>query len=369
MSIEPTRRKLLFHIGDRKTGTTTIQNAFATGKVSLDGGRILYPGRMAHNYLYRHFKLFVAEGRLLPGKPGFPGLARIAERLQQGNYDVAVISGEDFEDSKPRDVFKVLSAFMLPHVSDHAVICYIRPHAGRILSSYAEQLKIGLFSGTVDNFAKRISTNGRFHYARRVEEWVKVFGTHYCLRPMIRSELAGGSVLQDFIATGFGPDAPIKFGAVAPANESLCLEDLVLVRLIQDSLQSRNFNVRVEMGRALAATFGTLARAGTKGTRLRMHRALAEGIRLAYREDAETLDATYFRGRPLFRTELDRAVDEALPTAQSLDPADHFNAETLRALSVMAEQINAMLDHQNGPWFDFLFSRRIAALHGEPENP
>ncbi|GEM_PF-5471707 len=33
MSTEHPRRKLLFHIGHHKTGSTTIQNAFATGRV------------------------------------------------------------------------------------------------------------------------------------------------------------------------------------------------------------------------------------------------------------------------------------------------------------------------------------------------
>ena len=329
MIFEPTHRKLLFHIGHHKTGTTTIQNAFATRRVILDDVRILYPGRLAHNYLRRHFKSFLTEGRLLPGKPGFPGLATIAERLQRGNFNVAVLSGEAFEGSEPSGVLKVLSAFMLPHVSDHAVICYIRPHAGRILSSYAECLKIGQFSGDVDEFAQNVITDGRWHYARRMDEWVKVFGTHFCLRPMIRTELAGGSVLADFVATGLGPDAPVKFESVAWANESLCLEDLVLARLVQVSLRLRQPHLRVAMGWELAATFGSAARAGTSCTKLMLHRALAERIRVAYREDAERMDATYFRGRSLFRAELDRAVDEALPKAQSLDPADHFNSERM----------------------------------------
>ncbi|MFZ0097191.1 MAG: hypothetical protein WAK98_01800, partial [Gemmobacter sp.] len=62
MSIEPTRRKLLFHIGHHKTGSTSIQYALATGKVKLDGGTILYPGKLTHNYLRRHFDTYVREG-------------------------------------------------------------------------------------------------------------------------------------------------------------------------------------------------------------------------------------------------------------------------------------------------------------------
>jgi len=357
-------RKLLFHIGHHKTGSTSIQNAFATGQVKLQGGRILYPARLSHNYLRRNFETYLRDGQILPGTSGFPGLGALSELLGNGDFDVAVISGESFENARPAGVRKVLQDFMLPHVTDHAVICYIRPHAARLLSGYAENLKVGLFSDTLDRFAEMAMQEVRQQFAPKLQQWDNVFGRHFLLRPLIRSDLVNGSVLQDFIHTGFGPNAPVTIGTDQRANESLCIEDLLLVRLVQDQLNSRNRPLQLLMGWELASNFAASARTGT-GTKLMLHRGLAERIRATYRNDAELLDTRYFGGRALFRAELDRSVDEALPEPQSLDPEDYFGADALRALTAMAQQINVLLDHKSGPWPDFLRQRRIDALHGK----
>ena len=366
MTADTTRRKLLFHIGHHKTGSTSIQHAFATGRVQLEGGRILYPGQLTHNYLRRHIDTYLRQGRLLPGSAVFPGLAALSALFKRGDFDVAVISGETFENATPTDLRKVLQDFLLPHVTDHAIICYIRPHAGRLLSGFAEALKIGQFSGPLDRFAAAMIKGGRLHYTRHLGLWTDTFGADLHLRPMIRSELAKGSVLHDFLQTGFGADAPVKVTSETRVNESLCLEDLVLVRLVQDQLKSRNRNLRLALGWELATNFGASLRR-TPGTRLTLHRALAEKIRTTYREDAKALDARYFGSRALFQTDLDRSVDEALPQPQSLAPQAHYSAEALRAVSVLGAQINVLIDHQNGAWSDFLRKRRIAALHDASE--
>jgi len=365
MPIEPRNRKLLFHFGHHKTGSTSIQNAFATGRVKLVGGHILYPGRLNHNYLRHHFEIYAREGRVLPGGPAFPGLATISELLGRGGYEVAVISGEAFEEASPQATKKVLQEFMLPHVTEHLVIGYIRPHAARLLSNFAEHTKIGILGGSPESFFDETLASGLFFYAPRMAEWAKAFGAHLRLKPLIRSELAGGDVLHDFIETGFGPNAQAEIAPAPAANESLTVEDLLVVKLVQDRLQARGPNLRLEIGWELAEAFGEAARMGASGTKLMLHKSLAERIRITYRADAAAMDARFFGGRNLMRDELDRAVDEALPVPQSLELADYFSADALRAVSVLATQISRMFDHQAGPWRDFLLQRRMAALHGE----
>ncbi|NBE06434.1 hypothetical protein [Paragemmobacter ruber] len=358
-------RKLVFHIGHHKTGSTTIQEAFATGRVSLVSGRILYPGRMAHNYLTRHFDSFVTKGRTLPGSAAFPGLPQISDALRRGDFDVAVLSGEEFEGADPVAAHTVLQRFLLPHVTDHSVICYVRPHAARILSSFAENVKLGLFAGTPEDFFAKVVRNGRFIYMPRLTRWDTVFSGHFLLRPMIRSELTGGSVLQDFVETAFGADRPVRIQSVPASNESLCLEDLLLVRLVQDQLAARDRKLRHAMGWQIAPALAAMPGRSAPGTRLMLHKTLAERIRATYRSDARDLDARFFGSRPLMQDELDRAVDEAVPVAQSHDPKDHFDSTTLRAVAVLAAQMNDMLDHANEAWPGFLLERRIARLHGK----
>lgn len=358
-------RKLLLHIGHHKTGSTSVQYAFATGRVRLAGGRILYPAKLTHNYLRRHVDHYAQEGRLLPGAPGMPDLPTISGRMARGDYEVAVISGEEFEAAEPGQVRAVMAEFFLPHVGDHAVICYVRPHAGRMLSSFAERMKLGLFQGTPQMFHARSVQDGRFRYAPGLARWQAVFGAHLRLRPMIRAELAGGSVLQDFIETGFPDPARVSVAPGPAANESLCLEDLVLVRLVQDALAARGPRLRHAMGWELAESLARTTRKGAPGTKLMLHKALAEEIRRAYLEDAEALDRQFFGQRGLFRRDLDRAVDEALPRAQSYAPEDHFPPETLRVVQVLAAGLDRMLDHDSGPWPAYLHRLRVQAVHGE----
>lgn len=356
-------RKLLFHIGHHKTGSTSLQEALATGGLTLADQKVLYPGRMAHNYLRRHFDQFLRTGKAPEGAVGFPSLEQISERMARHEFDITIISGEEFEGAKPQETKIVMQKFLLPHVTDYAVICYVRPHAARLLSSFAEQVKLGIVSTTLDQFVERNIKSGRFSYYRRLLGWANTFKGHFKLRPMIRSQLSGGSVIHDFFETGLGPDCKLTVQGTRASNESLCLEDLVLLKLAQGHLSQRNRQVRHAMGWDLALAFAEIARPQSQGTRLMLHKALAERIRRAYLDDAVALDHEFFASKPLMRDELDRAVDEALPQPQSLEPTDHFSPETLRAVSVFGKQLNRMLDHKRGPWNSFLLEGRIARLH------
>lgn len=362
-------RKLIFHIGHHKTGTTSIQYAFATGRVKLDGGRILYPGKLTHNYLRKHVQAYARNGTILTGSPGFPNLPAVSERLKQGNFDVAVLSGEHFEGADPVHLRQVLKEFMLPHVTDHTVVCYVRPYGGRIVSSFSENLKIGAFSGPLDEFAQKSIQSRRFHYSEHLASWAETFGDRLQVRPMIRAELVNGDILQDFVRTGFGPDAAVTIEPGTAANESLCVEDLLIVKLLHDGLAPTDQSPRHSMGWELAEALTEAVRKGGPGTKLKLHKSLAETIRATYIEDAEAMDARFFGGRQLFRDDLDRSVDEALPEAQSLDPADYFSEDTLRIVSVLVSQMAMLVENETGNWAHFLRDRRIAKLHGELPGP
>mgnify|MGYP000498255412 CR=1 FL=1 len=44
-------KTLVFHIGDHKTGSTSIQYAFAADRVALENRSVLYPARINSNRL------------------------------------------------------------------------------------------------------------------------------------------------------------------------------------------------------------------------------------------------------------------------------------------------------------------------------
>lgn len=356
-------RRLIFHIGHHKTGSTTIQDALARGELRAGDRRILYSAGMAHNYLRRHFDAFAADGTILPGSARFPGLSELSARLGRGDYDDAIFSAEEFEGADPAAMNRVLGRFFLPHVEDHRILCWVRPHAARTLSSFAEQLKLGLFGGDPGEFHSRTLRAGRLAYATRLAPWRATFGDRFRVRPMVRGLLAGGSILEDFAAEAFGPGVAAAFGGGGSANESLPLEDLALLRHLQSRLEGRGRKLRHAFGWEMAHLLSARPRPGTP-TRLALHRRLAERIRADYRADARALDRGIFAATPVMERELDRAVDEALPEAQSLDPRDHFAPAELRAVEVMADLAVALLSNEGRRWTDHLVLRRMERLHG-----
>lgn len=367
MSNPPTQTKLVFHIGFPKTGSTSIQEAFATGGVKVAGRRILYPAHVSHNYLPRQFEAWLRRGVVEPGAPGRPGLADLATLLAARDFDDAVISSELFEGTDPADFDRVAREFLLPQVDDYRVICYVRPHAARILSSYAEQVKSGMFEGDMAAFHAKMLGMGRLFYAPRLAGWSAIHGDRFIARPMIRDLLHGRSVVEDFARTAFGPEAELQIAQTPPSNESLCLEDLALVGLLQRMVAQQPRPLRHALGWALAADFAKLRRE-RPGTRLELHRAMAEEIRRTYLEDARALDAGPFAAAPVMVRELDKAVDLARPEPQSLDPADVFGADELRNITVLTQLVAEMLQNGAGhQWRSFLVRRRDAGVFGADE--
>lgn len=353
-------RRLIFHIGHHKTGSTSIQNALARGDITLPGRRILYSTRMAHNYLRQHFDAWADRGATLAGSPGFLGLDQIAALLAAGDYDDAVFSGEEFEDIAPAHFRGVLERFFLPHVQEHRILCWVRPHAARTLSSFAEQTKIGVFGGDPDSFHRRAAKVGRFRYDARLTPWTRSFGAAFIARPMVRDVMAQGSAVHDFAAQAFGPAAQVAASGDT-ANESLCLEDLVILRHLQGRIQDRDRSLRHAFGWEMARMLGAHPRPGG-ATRLALHKSLAERIHADYRRDARALDKTLFAATPVMLRELERAVDTALPAPQSLEPADHFSADELRWLDLLADTVLMSLGNAPETWQAYLRGRRVALL-------
>ena len=354
--------KLVFHIGHHKTGSSSIQRALACGDIALEGKSLLYPCDVSHNYLKRHFAKCAQGEEPLAGSEGMPGLKRIQKRVQEREWDYVVISGEEFEDSPASEVNDVLQRFLLPLVRDHMVLCYLRPHVPRVLSNYSEKVKIGQFPGTLEQFHKANLNKGRFLYDAKMAKWRAEFGEKLALRAMVRGRLRDGSVVQDFVQEAFGADAATA--SITPrkdSNESLCLEELMILSLVQEQLRDRDRHLRLMMGWEVARLMGEESLRKTR-TKPALHRSLAETIRRDYLEDARAVDRAYFADDPIFEAELERAVDEAIPEPRSYRPEDYFEPDTLATIKVMTRLVDEMIDNDKGNWANFLRKVRYRAV-------
>ena len=356
------RKTLIFHIGDHKTGSTSIQTAFASGRVRLENARTFFPSKLSHNWLRDHCKAYASGSRSPARKKAINIFRNLAANIRQADAEFCLISGESLENI-PASVFKdIVTRFFKDAADEIRVVAYVRPHPGRITSSYTERVKTGLpnaLKRNLDEFFDFTLENASFVYAPRFRAWREHFGDNFILRPMIREQLYRTSVVDDFVRHVCATtDFTILEGG--NANESLLLEDLMRLKTLQRHIpKGTSPKLRLAIGWEFARIVGQMAPSGPR-TKLLMHTELAEKTRAAYLEDARAIDREFFDARPLLENELDRAVAGALPEALSTRPKDHLTVSELRSLEVLSRFIAGMLENDQVEWPAFLRNKRIS---------
>ena len=150
---------------------------------------------------------------------------------------MAVISSEEFEDIDPVVLKAAVQTFM-PEFADTArYIAYVRPHADRIASSFAERVKQGMFSGSLEDLHRQSSAGTRFKYVQRFQKWRKSCGDAFELRPLIRDVLYRNDVVADFLQFALQTE-DFSLSGTPDSNQSLSLENLAIVRLLQLRLRA-----------------------------------------------------------------------------------------------------------------------------------
>lgn len=361
------RRTLIFHIGDHKTGTTSIQTALATGRVFVNGRKPFYSADMAHNYVVKHFKT-------LSKNPAGGGVARknveaLANAVADATENVCVISAEAFEDIDPLVFRSIAHAHFGRSFDDVRVVGYVRPHAQRIVSSFAEQTKIGVFLEDLTSFSEKVSRKKRFDYYPRLAAWRDALGDTFVIRPFVRNALHQGSVVHDLMHSALG-DVDIAVEEGDKQNESASLEDLLRIKYIHQEMGEIGKSpqkFRHSFGWLISHLLDDLPRSATR-TKIGLHRDLAERTRARYLKDARRVDQEFFGGTPHLEEGLDKALEEAIDAPQPSDPRAFFSGSELRSLDLTVSLARIMLQNGKEPWPSFLRQVRVRARHaGENE--
>lgn len=346
------RRTLVVHVGDHKTGTTTIQSGLSKGVIKLEGAKLYYPSTNlegSHNHLAGAFLSLANPSNSRGGATQKELLSQLGEELRGSNARFKVVSAENLAPIDPDGFLRTLQELFSDSYDDIRIVAYVRPHAQRVLSYYSECTKIGtLRQGNLNTFFDKSDRRGMLNYHRRFSEWKRVFGDQFVLRPFVRSELLDGSIMADFSATAFG-DAVKSVTEPEARNESLTLEDLMRVKFVQKELADAQYN-RHALGWSFQQVLKDIP-SNTPGTPLRMHRKLAERIREAYLEDATKVDEEFFGGKNLLRKGLDDAVESASEKLQSGNPRDYFDESELRSLRLVAQSIMMFSEKNQTPSF------------------
>jgi hypothetical protein len=355
-------KTLVFHIGDHKTGSTAIQSAFAQRRVSLEGRKVLYPTQLSHNPLRQHCDAYAATNAPKAREKAISVFENLATKIRTSDADFCLISAEELEGVAPAVFHEIVTTYFANAADEIRVIAYVRPHAGRLVSTFAERTKRGVpqvINGNLDTFFETMIKSGSFSYEPRFSAWRDLFGSQFALRPMIRSQLYQGSVVDDFIHHAFG-GTPFQIKGAGEANESLALEDLMRLKALQFCLEKHGYKLRHRhaLGWEFSRVLNSLPPLESR-TKLRIHKALAVKLQDAYLKDARAVDQNFFDGAPLMEAELVAIKDNALDTPQSVDPADYLSATDLRSVAILSEIIAGMLVNKGEDWPKFLKNKRI----------
>lgn len=328
--------RLVLHVGDCKAGSTAIQSVLKAGSYRLDGaapGMISYAeagrkGTLNHQRLSN--SLFMQEAAAFRDQ-AWGNLGREWHACQA---QVLAVSSERFEFAPPAAVRDAIEQH-LPEAADAMrIIIYVRPHADRLVSGYAQNVKQGIYNGDLAGFVDEMQENGRLSYCDRLLNWRDTFGPERVeIRPMIRDRLVQQCVVHDFLS--FCAES----ADISPVVEKIPMSNTALDRLGLDLMNEiwsrvRRNNPVNNQARAqilMRVAQGLEAAGGLGGGKVSIEAGLADRLRALYHEDAARCDAEIF-GAPTLLPRLEATLEKAGDTAPQ--PSD----EDARLIDTNAKQ-------------------------------
>ncbi|MEQ3669455.1 hypothetical protein [Pseudophaeobacter sp.] len=338
-------KELIVHLGDTKTGSTSIQRALVQKAYELPGTRICYPTSNNHIAMA---KTLTRKHRLAERGKRF---TRINTALQQSDADYGIVSAEHFQFVDP-EVFAGAIAEFWPGFEDRLrLVAYVRPHADKLLSSFSERVKLGHVKGSFEAFVDGMSDNRGVDYMPRFEKWRAVFGDRFTLRPFVRRELHREDAVADFFRVVLGRE-DFKVSEGISANTSLTVPQLALLREVHSVFNKRMkgqgrkntphiTEARAALGRITSEQIRE-AGLGNTGQKFKIPARLADRIQTRYRADADALDRAFFSGTPMIDA-LDTIETMTTTKKQNLNSRDYFSADVVSSIQVLAEVLSGML--------------------------
>lgn len=343
--------RLLVHTGDCKTGSTSIQRVLVRNAWSAPGQSICFPTEADHNFIAH---TLTREEQMPFREERFGDLRRAFE---DSDAALGIMSSEHLEFVNPEVFRDALREFLPEFLDDLQIITYVRPHAERLLSGFAERSKVGNFDGSMAEFFDFCREVRLLNYADRLDHWKAVFGGQVTVRPMVRRALMGQDVVSDFFHQILpGVEVALKPLDKAASNSSLPLEWLVYVRAIHRHIRHLGGGEFPDQQHNLGWYMGDLmhAQRGGVATKLRLHRTLAEAVQAEYAEDAARIDSDHLE-TPVMAARLATAVSDAVDQPQSLLATDHFSPRDLGQMRAHIELIHRAIRRTSLDDFKYMF--------------
>jgi hypothetical protein len=340
--------ELVIHLGDTKTGSTSIQQALARNLYTTPGKSIFYPTKDHHNRLAATLSKKELAGLREKRFSSFN------QRFEKKDSDYGVVSAEHFQHVDPQDLHDAIANYW-PDMTDRIrLVAYVRPHGDKILSAFSERMKNGRIVQSVGDLFNTYETTGGLDYTKRFGKWRQVFGDRFELRPFVRKYLFKGDVVADFFKYLLGNEDFTITGTVS-SNRSLTISQMSLLREMHKKLKQTNGGKKGEYFKGASSDLGRLLaeyiqkeNLGQDHDKPLMPESLVAPFTKRYAADAAALDAAFFDDTPMSDA-LDAIHLKAVSTEQSLDAADYFHPDVIKSTqafsSVLAHLLVEAPDH------------------------
>lgn len=335
-------KNLVVHIGDPKTGSTSIQRTLFERRWECPTVSLDYPAVLSAISLANTLKNEALKNRIERN------YKEIASWIDNSAAQVVVISAEQFSSVPPAVLKETLKKYLPAYLENAKIVAYARPHASRILSSYAQRIKIGSMKKPLDQFFANPSRLIIINLAKRFSAWHDTFGDRFHLRPMVRRELRDGDVVSDFLGIALN-DAPFTVQGDTETNVSISAEALSGMQMFQAALKSNRVTdaVRNAVGNRINNLISAVP--GQGGTKLKLHKSLYDKVLAYCLEDAQKLDREFF-STPVMANALLEAEKDTTSTAFDMDAATHYAPEALSSLTQHAGEIAALFKAHPEVW-------------------
>lgn len=310
--------RLILHIGDHKTGSTSIQMAMTDfyEKAPELRSSLLYcvAGRgltTAHHNLAWDVR---GDERFARKNGSWSEVAAEVEQYQPAEF---VLSSEGFEHMRAARVAKKINETLGLLIGETRIVLYVRPHYDRIISNYIHHEKIGQSRGSLDQFIERTSTRRTFASSERIGNLLGAFGKDsVVVRPFTRKELIQGDVLADFSVHGLGRPADFLPGYAEEGqrNVSPSADVLAILQQYDRSIDADTGAYSPRLKRTLYKLLSDkMQPLYATGRKPGVSQDSVDIIKQAYADDAKWLDS--FFGRPIYVD----ALANISPSEQTLD--------------------------------------------------
>lgn len=337
------QQQIIIHIGDFKTGSTSIQNALETALCTPHGKRLFVPE--------------IGDPRNLAKTLGDPAHTRFLRRrfrrlnrqLNRATWDAAVVSSEQFMSYPAQKLFDAINKYLPRHRTKIRIIAYVRPHIGRVTAEYGEQIKQGFLTGPMEEMYAWQMKRKILFYHKCFTDWRRLFGDAFTLRPFIEQEMQQGDAVYDFFFTVFG-GAHFDLKPPPRRNPSLSLQDLSILRFLHLRAKESDVNL-MRMQAAFGWNFAAIlaSHPAPTATRLKTHSSLCNTISQALMDDAKSLDRAFFH-KPLFENAMNAGLKNAVELPQSMALETHFSPDMQRFISCWGDLVLRQMQSGGQPF-------------------